>query len=87
MVTNLVEIAASAAIRATTGWLYSVTLTGGSDAATLQIRNGGVAGTIVKTMKAAINTTVHCKLHGALFTQGIYGTLTGTGMLASFEYR
>ena len=87
MVTGLKELSTSGAVKATPGHVYSVTLTAAAAAATLQIRNGGSGGTIVKTIKAPIGETCSCELHGALFAQGIYGTLSGTGALASFEYR
>lgn len=35
------------------------TLTGGADAATVNLREGSVGGTIKYVVKAAINTTVH----------------------------
>lgn len=39
--------------------LNAVTVTGGADAATVNIREGSVSGTIKYVVKAAINTTVH----------------------------
>lgn len=39
--------------------LKAVTVTGGADAATVNIREGSVSGTIKFVVKAAINTTTH----------------------------
>lgn len=87
MVTELKELNASDAVKAAPGWVYSVTLTAAAVAATLEIRNGGALDTVVKTIKAAIGATCLCDLEGALFSQGIYASITGAGALASFEYR
>lgn len=69
------------------GTLYSVTLTGGSDAATLVIRYAGSGGTqLWPTIKAATATTVHVVFAGGIVYSGqLHGTVTGTGEEAGFE--
>lgn len=66
--------------------LWSVALTGGSDAASVIVKDGS-GGTTRLTLKAAANTTVsHQFVKGVLFTSGIHATFTGTGPVADFEY-
>jgi len=49
----------TADITSTITKMTSFTLTGGADAATVNLRATSVAGTIFYVVKAAINTTVH----------------------------
>jgi hypothetical protein len=66
------------------GTLHGVFLTGGSDAATLVIRQGGSGGAIVMTLKAAANAVVSCPdIHGAYRGQ-LHATFTGTTPVATF---
>jgi len=60
--------------------LYSVTLTGGSDAATLLLRYNGSGGTqLWAIIKAATATTVHVQFTGGIsYTGQLHGTQTGT---------
>ncbi len=69
------------------GTLYSVTLTGGSDAATLVIKYNGSSGTqLWPTIKAATATTVHVVFRGGIVYSGqLHATLTGTSPGAGFE--
>lgn len=65
--------------------LWSVVLTGGSDAASVIVKDGSSGATRL-TLKAAANTTVsHRFVQGVLFTTGIHATFTGTGPVADFE--
>lgn len=69
-----------------TSFLHEVTLTGGSDAATLTVKADGSSGSTVLVVKAAADTTVSVSAHGAQVTGGIHATLAGTGPVASFVY-
>ena len=59
-------------------WLRGVILTGGSDAATAVIRQGGSSGTVVLSIKAATATTQPVVVTDADCSNGIHVTLTGT---------
>lgn len=66
--------------------LYSVVLTGGSDAATLVVKDGSSGSTLL-TLKAAANTTVQWRaVRGVHIGTAIHATFTGTGPVAAFEY-
>jgi hypothetical protein len=66
--------------------VHSVSLTAGSDAATLVVRDGAGT-TVLLTVKAAANTTENVVFGDpVLFGSAIHGTLTGTGPVASFVY-
>lgn len=68
-------------------YLHVVTLTAGSDAATLTVKAGGSGGTTVLTVKAAASTTaVVSGLGGVLCAGGIHATLSGSSPAASFVY-
>lgn len=69
------------------GVLFSVTLSGGSDAATLVIKHNGSSGTqIWPTIKAAAATTVEVQfVQGIVYSGQLHGTLTGTSPGAGFE--
>ena len=62
------------------GMVKTVTLTGGSDAATLILKYGGSGGTqFWATIKAAINTTVSIDFgNGVVYTGQLYALITGT---------
>jgi len=81
----ITEVTASGAVKATGGYVFMVSLTAGSDAATLELRNGGAAGTIVLTLKAGAGASVVAPIpRGALLSTGIYMTLAaGTAPRAS----
>ena len=66
------------------GTLHGVILTGGSDAATLVIKQGGSSGDIVATLKAAANTTVSCPDIRGAYRGQLHATFTGTGPVATF---
>lgn len=67
--------------------LHSVTLTGGSDAATLVIRNAS-GGDALLTLKAAANASVQWRSgakSGVFMSATVHATFTGTGPLATVE--
>lgn len=68
------------------GSLFAVTLTGGTDAATLLIKEGGASGTqIWALICAAAATTVTVTFpRGVVYTGQLHGTLTGTSPKAGF---
>lgn len=69
-------------------YLWSVTLTAGSDAATLVIKDGSSGPTRV-TLKAAANSTVQWRAaspDGVLMGTAIHATFTGTGPVADIEF-
>lgn len=74
-------------IASDTAFLSAVTLTGGSDAATLTVRADSVTGSTLLVVKAAINTTVAVPdLHRSQCSGGIHAALAGTAASASFVY-
>jgi hypothetical protein len=81
---QLAQVSATGDIATASAYLRGVTLTGGSDAATLVVRSGGSGGTPVLTLKAPANSTVVLPLPGAFCSGGIHATFTGTGPVASF---
>lgn len=59
--------------------LYSVVLSGGSDAASAVVKAGGSSGTTILTLKAAAGVTVPVALTALVpCADGIHVTLTGT---------
>lgn len=83
---KLTQVAATGDVTTTSTHVRSVSLTGGSDAATLTVKAGGSGGTTVLTVKAAAATTVVVDLHDALCSGGVHATLAGTGPVATFVY-
>jgi hypothetical protein len=65
-------------------YLRGVSLTGGSDAATLTLKAGGSSGTTVLVVKAATNTTVHVPLYDSFCGGGVHATVAGTAPSATF---
>lgn len=83
---NSLVTAASALIKTGPGVLHAVTLSGGSDAATLILYHevAGAGDALWATIKAAANTTVHVEFPGGLaFGVGLYAALTGTAPSAA----
>lgn len=65
-------------------FLHCVTLTGGSDAATVVVKQGGSSGTTILTLKCAASTSVSTGYMGDVdCADGIYVDLTGTGPTVS----
>lgn len=84
-----VEKTSDGAVKASGGQLVSVVLTGGSDAATVVLYNNpsAASGTVIVTLKAAINTTVvFTPAAPIVCSAGIYADLTGTGPLVYVSY-
>lgn len=84
-----VAVTADAVVSAIPGALCAVLLTGGSDAATIILYDNASAasGTILATLKAAINTTVsYCPAHPLAVSKGIYADITGTAMAAYVSF-
>ena len=69
------------------GTLFTVTLTAGSDAATLVVKERGSGGDqIWPTIKAAAASTVTVSFRGGIGYSGqLHGTLSGTSPEAGFE--
>lgn len=68
--------------------LHSVVLTGGSDAASLLVKDGSGGATRL-TLKAAASTTIVWTCGdpcGVYFGTAIHATLSGTGPVADFEF-
>lgn len=73
--------ATSALVKTGPGAVHAVTLSGGSDAATLILADAtsGTTPALWATIKAAANTTVTVFFPGGLgFGTGCYATITGT---------
>lgn len=84
---NIKNVTATGDVTTATAALFSVTLTGGSDAATLTVKAGGSGGTTILVVKAAASTTVAVPLNaGVPCSGGIHATLTGTAPSAAFVY-
>lgn len=67
--------------------LHSVILTGGSDAATVVVKQGGSSGTTILTLKTAASTSVSSgELGGVDCPDGIYVDVTGTGPAVSVVF-
>lgn len=81
----LYHFTADATIHPTQGRVTCVVLTGGSDAASLVLKDGGSGGTTKLTIKAPINTTVVVPLRGSNFATDIYADGTGTAWAAMIE--
>lgn len=60
--------------------VFGVILVGGVDAATASLKSGGTGGTeLIPPLKAAIDTVVSIMFPVPItFTDGVYGTITGT---------
>lgn len=86
---DLVEVSATGDVTtAVPAYLHSVTLTAGSDTASLVIRDGS-SNAARLTLEAATGTTTvtwHAGSEGVLFGTALHATLTGTGPVASIEY-
>lgn len=81
-------VTGDALVKTGPGLFFGVLLTGGSDAATIVLYdNTSATGTILATVKAAINTTaVWTPAVPYAFGTGIYADVTGTAMAAYVVY-
>lgn len=68
--------------------LFTVVLTAGADAATVDLKTGGATGTVLLTVKAAAAGTTFVDFDdGVVFGSGIYVDFTaGTSPVASVAY-
>ena len=88
MAGDLKQVSATGDVTGAGRYLQSVVLTGGSDAATLAVKDGSGGATRL-TLKAAANASVGWTSgdpDGVAFTAAIHATLTGTGPVATFEF-
>jgi hypothetical protein len=81
------NLAASALIKTGPGVVHSITLTGGSDAATVvlgdEVATGGDA---IITLAAGAGASV-CAVLDVAYGVGIYATITGTAPSVTVAYR
>lgn len=87
MVRNATQVSATGDVTTDRSLLDAVVLTGGSAASTCTVRAGGASGTVIATVKAAIDTTVTVPLDGVFCSGGIHVTLAGTGAVATIVHR
>lgn len=89
MARDLKEVSATGNVTSTVpAYLFSVTLTAGSDAATLVVKDGS-SGAARLTLKAAAGATAQWRAaskDGVLFATAIHATFTGTTPVGDFEY-
>lgn len=88
MATRLAQITATGTVYNGKGYLKSLILAGGSDAATAAIKDGSGGGAIA-TLKAAAGTTATWSAGdpvGVFFGTTIYATLTGTSPTLTGEF-
>ena len=72
-------LAATGAVASGKALFYGCVITGGADAASVTYHdNTAGTGTVLLTVKAAINTTVTCIIPPTICSTGIYATITGT---------
>lgn len=87
MASIIKEVTATGDVTTSQTYLKAVSLTGGTDAATLTVKRGGSGGTTVLVVKAAANTTASVpNLHEADCAGGVHATLAGTSPSATFVY-
>lgn len=84
---NISRVTATGDVTTVDSYLRGVTLTAGSDAATLTVRAGGSGGTVILTLKAAANTSVVVpRLTDVYCDGGIHATFSGTSPEASLVF-
>lgn len=87
MSARITRVTATGDVTTDDAHLLGVCLLGGSAASTLTVRRGGSGGTVVLTLKAAIDTVVSVPdLHEAYCADGIHATLAGADAEATFVY-
>ncbi len=90
MAARLKQISASGKVADGPLWLKGIVLTAGSDAATLAVDDStDGSGTDQLTLKAATGASAVWTTgdrDGVFIKTALYGTLTGTGPVASFEF-
>lgn len=83
---NLTRVTATNDITTRTAILRSVTVAGGSAAATCSVRSGGSTGTQVLDVNAVIGSTEQAVLVGTPCPNGIHVTVGGTGAVVTVEW-
>lgn len=84
---NLTEVSSNTTVSSNPAYVHSVSLTAGSDQATLELRDNGSSGTKKVTIKAAANATEsHTFAEGAEFFTDVHATISGTSPVASVEW-
>jgi len=83
-----VVLSASGAVTTFPTRVLGMGLSGGSDAATLILKDGGSSGTVkTLTLKAAAGTTVYWNFpNGITFSTDVYAAITGTSPSAMVIY-
>jgi hypothetical protein len=84
-IAQVTPLAASAPVVATPGYLISATLTPGTTASTLLLKNGGAGGTLLLGLGNVANgasVTWNCGGYPIFFATDIDATLTGTAASA-----
>lgn len=81
-------LAASAAVNAVPGRVYSMALTGGTDPATVLLKDGGTGGTTATaTLSVGTGSSAQWIFPGGLqFGTSIYATISGTAPTVLVEY-
>lgn len=84
---KVTQLAATADVVTSSAHLKQVSLTGGSDAATLTVKAGGSSGTTILVIKAAAGVTAPpVDMFDFLCAGGIHATFTGTAPSGTFIY-
>lgn len=87
--TGFTTVSATGVIKAASGSLSSVTISGAGDAATVTLHDNASAGSgvVVLVVKAAAGATTHVNLsHPLVFSNGLYATVTGTAPSVTVGY-
>ena len=81
-------LAASGAVNTVAGRVYSMSLTGGSDPATILLKDGGSDGTTsTATLSVGTGSSAQWVFPGGLqFSTSIYATISGTAPTALIEF-
>lgn len=66
--------------------LQGILLTAGSDAATLELRDGGATGDLIAKINAPASGTVYVPLPNISLRESLYAVLTGTSPIAVVYY-
>jgi hypothetical protein len=88
MATKPKVLVASGTVNSVPGRVYSMGLSGGSDVASMFLRDGGAAGsTATATLKVGTDASAQFTFPGGLqFSTSIYATITGTAPTAVVEF-
>jgi len=88
MATKPKVLVASGTVNSASGRVYSMSLTGGSNPATMFLRDGGAAGsTATATLSVGTGASTQFTFPGGMqFSTSIYATITGTAPTAVVEF-